>query len=187
MRAPAIVTALVALTSAARADRSTVLTLGVNLDARSYANETQQDPNWNGGLRATLAFEDAPLALPPPGLMDVETHLVPELLAGFISNDARAEGFVGAGLRAEIQLARNQSELRRFRFGFYAAARAKITGEHQDAGGEFVIGDYILLGPSGATRIGWEGGLGVIKRPDLRAEESPELEALITIYAGWKL
>jgi hypothetical protein len=70
--------------------------------------------------------------------------------------------------------------------GFYTALRAKIVGDHQDAGGEGVIGTY-LSGLRSQWRIGFEGGLGVIKRPELAPAQSPELEAIATLYFGWRL
>jgi hypothetical protein len=178
--------ALVALTAAtAHADRSTAIWVGGTFDATSKSNETQNDPHINGGARITLSFEDTPIAYPEPGTFDTDTRLVPELFAGFISNDVRAQGYLGAGLRGELQLARNNAIARPFhmRLAMYLAARAKIIGKHQDAGGEFMLGEYIFS--QGNLRVGWEGGLGVIKRPEWNAQESPELEALLNVYVGW--
>lgn len=185
LRAAAIAIVLLAATSA-RAERATVLALGAAMDATSDVNKTNREAHLNGGVRAMLTFEEPSLALPPAGLLETATHLVPELFAGFISDDARAEGFLGAGLRAELQLARHGTDGFHMRSAFYLAARAKIIGKHQAGGAEFVFGEHILLG-SGHTRLGFEGGLGIVKRPDKTAEQSPQLEALLTIYVGWKI
>ncbi len=177
---------LLALTATAAADRAPVISIGGVIAARSYANQ-QSDPEAVGGGRLTLAFEDAPIAI-PAGPFAHSERLVPELVAGFLSNDTRAEGFVGAGVRAEIQLARNASGPIPFRsrMSIYTAARAKIIGKHQDPGGELVIGEYILLG-RGSTRFGWEGGLGLRRVDDGASARSPQLEALLDIYIGWAL
>src|SRR5260221_913605 len=174
--------ALLALTATAHADRSTVMSIGGTFDGMSKANETQNDPKINGGARVSLSFEDATLAYPEPGTYDTDTRLVPELFAGFVSNDVRALGYVGAGLRAELQFARNYavSQPPHMRMVLYLAARAKIIGKHQDAGGELMFGAYVF--GRGTMRVGWEGGLGVIKHPEWNAQESPELEVLLNVY-----
>jgi hypothetical protein len=46
-----------------------------------------------------------------------------------------------------------------------------------------MIGEYLLSASN--HRIGWEGGLGIVKRTDLDAVESPELEALVNVYVGF--
>src|SRR5258706_14918881 len=71
------------------------------------------------------------------------------------------------------------------RMVLYLAARAKIIGKHQDAGGELMFGAYVF--GRGNMRVGWEGGLGVIKHPEWNAQESPELEVLLNVYVGWNL
>lgn len=186
MRTAQILVALGLLTSTARADRQTVTWIGLSLAGTSYANTTNQDANMNAGARISLTFEDAPIALPPAGLFDHDARLVPELFAGFYMNDTRARSQIGAGLRAEIQLARNQTAGVSFhmRAAIYAAARLKISGPNADGGAEFMIGEY-LIGDRANRRFGWEGGLGLVKRPELDATQSPELEALVNIFVGF--
>ena len=166
MRTAGIVVAGLLSASIARADRHTVISIGGTFAATSYSNETQNDPSIDGGARISLSFEDAPLGIPGVGLFDHEARLVPELFAGFYTNDTRARGQIGAGVRAEWQ-----------------PARAKISGPDAKPGAEFMIGEY-LIGPHDC-RFGWEGGLGLIKRPDLDGSQSPELEALVNIFVGW--
>jgi hypothetical protein len=180
-----VVGSIVALSSTAHADRQTVTWVGLSLAGTSYANTTNQDANMNAGARISLTFEDAPIALPPAGLFDHDARIVPELFAGFYMNDARARSQLGAGLRAELQLARNQTQGVAFhmRAAIYAAARLKISGPNADGGAEFMIGEY-LIGDRNC-RFGWEGGLGLIKRPELDATQSPELEALVNIFVGF--
>lgn len=172
--------------STAHADRQTVTWVGLSLAGTSYANTTNQDANMNAGARISLTFEDAPIALPPAGLFDHDARIVPELFAGFYMNDTRARSQIGAGLRAEIQLARNQADGFAFhmRVAMYAAARLKISGPNADGGAEFMLGEY-LIGDRANRRFGWEGGLGLVKRPELDAVQSPELEALVNIFVGF--
>jgi hypothetical protein len=186
VRTVGILVALGLFGSTAHADRQTVTWIGLSLAGTSYANTTNQDANMNAGARISLTFEDAPIALPPAGLFDHDARLVPELFAGFYMNDTRARSQLGAGLRAELQLARNQADGFAFhmRVAMYFAARLKISGQNADGGAEFMLGEY-LIGDHANRRFGWEGGLGVIKRPELDATQSPELEALVNIFAGF--
>ena len=69
------------------------------------------------------------------------------------------------------------------RMAIYFAARAKISGPDAKPGAEFMIGEYLI--GTHDCRFGWEGGLGLIKRPDLDRSQSPELEALVNIFVGW--
>jgi hypothetical protein len=130
-----------------------------------------------------LAFEPAPLPIPPNGLVDHDFRLVPELVAGVYSDDTRAEGFIGSGLRGEIQIA---SHLRApLRTGIYASARALVIGKHQDVAAELAIGEYLSFG-RGTKRFGWEGGAIVRPRPYASTEQSHELDAVATVYFGWQ-
>jgi hypothetical protein len=185
VRTAGIVVAVLLSASIARADRHTVMTIGGTFVATSYANTTQNDPSMNGGARISMSFEDAPLGIPGVGLFDHDARLVPELFAGFYTDDTRARSQVGAGLRAEWQLARGPMPGVSYsmRMAIYFAARAKISGPDAKPGAEFVIGEYILSAHD--CRFGWEGGLGMIKRPDLDGSQSPELEALVNVYIGW--
>ena len=185
VRTVGIVLALGLFASTAHADRQPVTWIGPSFAGTSYANTTNQDANMNAGARISLTFEDAPIAVPPPGLFDHDARLVPELFAGFYMNDTRARSQLGAGLRAEIQLARNQVDgvAYRMRVAMYAAARLKISGPNADGGAEFMIGEYLIGNHD--RRFGWEGGLGIVKRPELDASQSPELEALVNIFVGF--
>jgi hypothetical protein len=191
MRASLAVVAL-ALAGPAHADRHNSVAT-VELAAIGDARAT--GPTWGataerdvapwGGSRLTLSFEDAPLAVPPPGLSAHDTRLVPELFAGFLANDIKAEGMLGAGVRGELALAshRRSSPVR---IVMYVAARADVIGKHRDGAGEAAIGEYILLG-DGSTRFGWEGGAMMRPRPHAVASRSHELDALMSIYLGWAL
>lgn len=181
----AVVVAAVVATVApgtARADRIPVLTLGGTIDFRFTAPtwdaaEKKQTPDPFGGAQLTLAFEDAPLPLTAWGHVAAEGRLVPELIVGELGNSEYAEGYVGAGVRAEIHMAGPKA-----RAGFYVAGRGLVIGAHRDSAAEFVVGDYILL--KSMTRIGVEGGAMV--RPQDR-DGNHELDATMRVYVGWKL
>lgn len=186
MRTVGIVVAILLSASVARADRHTVMWLGGTFAGTSLSDETQNDPSFNGGARVTMSFEEAPLGIPGVGLFDHEGRLVPEMFAGFYLNDVRIRGQLGVGVRAEWMLARGSMPGSNFhmRMAMYTAARAKLSGPDAKPGAELMLGEY-LIGDSG-RRFGWEGGLGLIKRPDLDGAQSPELEALVNIYIGWE-
>lgn len=179
-----IALALLAVSGTAYADRNMVTSVGVTLAATSYSSNTQTT-DMNGGARISLSFEAAPLPIAPMGVLLHETRLVPELFAGFYADDVRARSQIGAGLRGELWLSRTGSADNagfHMRMAAYVAARAKISGPDAKPGGEFMLGEYIVT--DHGCRFGWEGGLGVIKRPDLDNGASPELEALINVFIG---
>jgi hypothetical protein len=174
--------ALLTASTPALAD-DTVMTLGLTGDMRAHARtfsateDAKASPEL--GARITFAFEQSPLELPPDPFVATDARLAPELLAGFLANDKRAEGFLGAGVRGELQIANGH---RRSRMAMYTAARAIVIGKHQDGGVEFVIGGYIL--GRGTSRFGWEGG--AMLRPHASAEpaRSHEVDAMLTLYVG---
>jgi len=178
----ALVLPTVVAIGTAHADRVPIITLGGTLDMRFAqptwdAAQKQQTPDVFGGAQVTLAFEDRPLPLTPYGKVAGEGRLVPELLAGFVSNDKYAEGYIGAGLRAELHMAGPKA-----RAGFYIAGRGLVIGAHRDAAAEFVIGDYIM-GPR-MVRFGVEGG--AVIRPEDR-DGNHELGVVSRLYVGWRL
>jgi hypothetical protein len=110
-------------------------------------------------------------------------RLAPELLAGFVADDVHAEAYAGGGLRGELWLA---SARRSFaiRTAMYTAARAIVIGGHQDGAAELALGEYLQF--AGGTRFGWEGSAQIRRRNGAAANESRELDALISIYIGWR-
>ena len=55
-----------------------------------------------------------------------------------------------------------------------------MIGKHRDGATEFAIGEHILYGHG--KRLGWE--VGAMLRP--RHDGRHELDALTTIYIGWR-
>jgi hypothetical protein len=173
--------------SIAMADRSATFELGVTGDVRAQGSSfsaagASDDLATLAGLQLVVGFERAPLAIPAPGGLDHELRLVPELLAGFVADSVHAEGFAGAGLRGELQLAVNRNAS--MRVAMYVAARAIAIGAHQDGAAEFVAGEYLSL--SRGHRFGWEGGVMIRPRSDVPADQARELDTVLTIYYGWQ-
>jgi hypothetical protein len=177
---------VIAAPLAARADRGTVLTVGLTGDGRAsgetFANAGRTDVRLLAGARLTVSFEDPPLAMPPPGDIAAEVRLAPELLTGFLADDVHAEGYVGAGVRGELWLASHRRSVG-MRTAVYAAARAIVIGGHRDGAVEAAIGEYLSF--RGGSRFGWEGGALIRPRADAAEPGPRELDALVTIYVGW--
>jgi hypothetical protein len=189
MRSFLVLASLGALASTASADRSTVMSVGLTGDARangaSYSDAGGSPVSGLlAGARLSLTFEDAPVAIPPPGLIDHDARIVPELFAGFLANDVHAEGYVGAGARLEAQLASNMRRAN-LRTGIYVAGRGVIIGKHQDGALELALGEYLEHG-AGRTRFGWEAAVMMRPRNDAAADRDHELDALVSIYLGWR-
>lgn len=179
--------ALAAASSPARGDRSTSVIVGVTGGARStaasFGEASRGEVAVGGGARLTLSFDDPPLEPPSPRGAAIDVRLAPELLAGFLSDRARADGFAGAGLRGELWIASRKDSFR-IRTAMYMAARALVIGDHQNGALELVIGEYLALGR--ATRFGWEGGAILRRRAGAAPTGSHELDAVVTIYLGWR-
>jgi hypothetical protein len=185
VRSSLIVLALLA--APAFADRSPTFELGLTGEVRSQgdsfsAASSSQDLATLAGLQLVVGFERPPLEIPPPGGLFHELRLVPELLAGFVADSSHAEGYAGAGLRGELQLAVNRKA--QMRIAMYVAARAIAIGAHQDGAAEFVVGEYLSL--DRRHRFGWEGGAMLRPRSDVPADEARELDTVLTIYYGWQ-
>jgi len=178
---------LLLIASPAAADRCAVWSVGPSAAGRATGASlgeasSSEQLTWLGGLRLGVAFEDAPPAMPIPGHVAIDARLVPELVTGFLVDRAHAEGYVGAGLRAELQLAAQKTVA--LRTAVYVAARAIAIGGRRDSGVELVFGEYVA-GSAGRTRFGWEGGAMI--RP--RAQDdagSRELDAVVSLYLAWQ-
>lgn len=183
-----VVPALLFVASTASADRSTVVSLGLTGDARAtgatYSDAGSSNvTDFLAGARLSLGFEDAPLAIPPPGLFVTEARLVPELFTGFLADDTHAEGYVGAGARLEGDIASNVRDVN-MRTGIYVAGRGLVIGGHQDAAAELAIGEWLERGGK-RGRFGWEGSVVMRPRTWDSADRQRELNALFSIYVGW--
>ena len=187
MRRAAILVLLAA--SPATADR-TMVTLGGTFGVRdTTANaEMVPVPEPLGGGRLTLSFGDYPAAFPVErDVTNYEGRLVPELRVGFLANDVKAEGELGAGLRGELQLSTlgRKPFWIKIRVGLYAAARAEVIGANRDPAAEFALGDYVWFA-NGRGRVGIEGGM-MLRRQMFDGMLATKASPVWTIYLGWAL
>ena len=186
LAALAAVLSAAALAAPARADRGTHVVVGVIGAARttgaSFGEASRADTAFLGGGRLTLSFDEAPIAVPPPGQVAIVARLAPELIAGFVTDNRRADGFAGAGLRGELWLASARRGFR-MRTAMYTAARGLAIGEHHDGAVELALGEYLVF--AGDSRFGWESSAVIRRRNGVGAGEARELDALVTIYVGW--
>ena len=175
--------ALVLLSSTAYADRTGVWSLGATGASRTTGADfsTSNPSQFVMGARATLAFEDTPMPMPAGDWYTSDVSLAPELLAGFLSDDKRAEGFIGAGARLELRMVSNRHGANQHT-ALYGAARAIVIGKNQNSATEFAIGSHLSRGAD-RTRFGWE--LGVMLRPQDR-ENQHELDGMLTLYTSWR-
>jgi hypothetical protein len=185
MRALVIAAVVVIAAIAAPARADTVVTVGATFDARAvaptYSAAGNADASFLGGARLTFGFESPAIAMPPLEGVAYRLGLVPELFAGFLSDSTHAEGYVGAGVRAELAFASNRRAVN-LRVAFYTAARAIVISDDHDPAVELVVGEWLSRGPD-RYRFGWEAGAMI--RP--RAEAAPddrELDAVVSLYVS---
>jgi hypothetical protein len=177
---------LVVVTSIAHADRAVVDTLSVTADMRARGRTfgeagDSNDPSWLGGARLAVTFEEPELPGPPYGTQ-YGFRLVPELFAGFLADDKHAEGYLGAGARAELHIAgRRHGRLRRL--VTYFPARALVIGGHQDPGVELGIGQYFPLRDH--RRVGYEYVIMWRDRPNAAPAAERELNGLLSVFVSW--
>jgi hypothetical protein len=179
MRAIAVLVVLAS--GSAWADRAPVWTIGGVIDLRfvghTWDSANKQDtPTVAAGPRVMLTFEDPLLPKPPKGKVSADARLVPELFAGANFDATVGEGYAGAGVRGEIDIASWRARL-----AMYMSARGFVIGLHRDGAGEFAVGEYIHLADH--FRFGWEAA--AVVRPQDR-EGDRELDCDVTMYVGWR-
>lgn len=188
MRFACVLVVLLGSNVARAEDRSAVVSVG---GAYGFiTNETPMAeeavlPEGVGAVRATLAWERPLPALPELGKSTFSGSLVPELVAGSLLEEDRAEGFLGLGLRAELRAAHNKIGLWAFPYkvGGYLVARALVLGKSQDAAYEFGFGEYFMRPHGSTTRVGFE--LTLISRPAYMETDQTQTAGLFSLFAGW--
>ncbi|MBA2542034.1 MAG: hypothetical protein H0V17_20510 [Deltaproteobacteria bacterium] len=182
MRAGWVLGVVAVLGSEARAEeRATTITVG-GLGVMQEGPDSESIIDTASGMRVTLAWEDAPLPYPDRRGYNVGVALVPELIAGGLIHDDRAEALIGAGLRAELRISQREGGLLRIncKSAIYVAARGMVIGENRDVLTEVVFGDYIYLGSP--LRLGFE--VGVTKRHVDQMDLDPT-GMMVGFYLGW--
>lgn len=187
-----IVTTMLGASSVAHADRSAVLSVGGMFGGTGDFDGGRADPAW--GARLSLGFEDPLPDMPVTRGYSWDGALVPELVAGglVLPEAQRADGYFGAGVRAELRFAQREMGLLRVsaRGAGYVALRGLVVGEDRTGLFEVAIGEYFARHRN-ATRIGYE--IDVMMQQD-RTAEDPTGESgartvglLTQIYVGGSL
>jgi hypothetical protein len=187
-----VLLAIVVTCSLAHADeRSTTVTAGVMTGGFAEPMDDGVD-GADGvlGLRLTLAWEHAPLAMPAEPGFRAGGALVPELFVGSLADDVHAEGFVGAGVRAELRISQLEMGLLKLsaRGAVYVAARGLVLGEHQAPFGEIAVGDYWAFGRTSHLRVGIEGSVLVGAHYQMTdAGRDRRVGGVVQLLLGWGL
>ncbi len=185
MRCSVAMVVVLGASSVAHADRSTVLSVGGMFGGAGDFAGGRADPAW--GTRLSLGFGSPLPEMPATRGYNWRGALVPELFAGglVLPESERADGYFGAGIRAELQFAQREMGLLRIsaRGAGYIATRGLVIGEDRAGIFEFAIGEYFARHRS-AARIGYE--VDVMVHHDPTGEW--QTVALVTqIYVGGSL
>jgi hypothetical protein len=186
-----LVTLLASVSTARAEERAMVVTLAGQAGARAIDPYSAEDVV---GPRLTLAWEHAPLPLPATRGFVVGVALVPELLGGAFFFQDRMEGFIGAGIRAELKLAQREMGLLRVtaRSNAYLAMRGMAVGEDRDPLVEFAVGQNFIRWHDW-TRIGYEVAVLLERRASpscvdcVYAHDAMETApgVMFQLYVGW--
>jgi hypothetical protein len=183
MRRHLLVAFALLVPSVAHADRTTIVNLGLGVGV--FGDVEATEPDSMIAPRATLAWENAPLAIPDePGTFHAGVALVPELTVGSLFESDRAEGYLGVGVRGELQMAQNAMGLLKWttRGAAYLSARALVVGETRDVNYDFGIGQYFMRRHN-FTRFGYE--IEVLDRPHYMQTDSHYIGFVMSLYVGW--
>ena len=145
------------------------------------------EPDPLTGPRVTLSFEHAALALPDTRGYRFDGSLVPEITAGAFVDEERAQGFVGAGVRAELRMSQREMGLFRVsaRGAFYLAGRGLVVGDDRKPYGEVALGEYFIFGSD--KRIGFEFSALFTSAPKMSEfDDGMRSGGMAQIYLGWK-
>ena len=174
-------------------ERSTIITIagtfGV-LEPTPTMLDYVARPDPMVGPRLLLSWEHAPLELPDTRGYRFAGAIVPELVGGAFIDDVRAQGYIGAGLRAELKMAQREMGLLRIsaRGGLYLAARGMVVGEERLPFGEFTLGEYIYIGRN--TRLGFDIGVLAGRNSDAMFEtnetSSTRVGMVSQFYLSWR-
>jgi hypothetical protein len=175
-----------AVSSVARADgRSPILSVGGMFGGVGDL-EAGPEPTW--GTRLSVGWEKPLPELPAQPGYKLRGGLVPELFVGglVLPEAKRADGFFGAGVRAELQFAQREMGLFRVsaRGAGYVAARGLVIGEDRTGLFEFALGEYFARHRT-ATRIGYEFDVLVNRNRNASGDNTAGM--LMQIYIGGAL
>lgn len=178
-----LVLGLVGASSIAHADRTTVVDVGMTIGAIDKVDHTSGSDAPLIGPRITLGFEDSFVTMPDQPGYHFAGALVPELVAGSYIYDDRAEGYVGVGLRAELQMGQREQGLLHVsaRGAMYLVGRALVIGDNRDPMYEFGFGEYLTRFRT-RERVGIE--LTAVVRPQDHGDDETHAGGFFGLYVG---
>jgi len=180
---------VVAVPALAHADRTTIIDVGFT--AGGAGNSGWSSSSGTGGRdsfalvgpRATLAWEGNLVGVPDAPGYNFGGALVPELVGGAYFESDRAEGYLGVGLRADLQMGQRDQGLLKVsaRGAIYAVGRALVIGPKQEPMYELGFGEY-LTRFHGRTRVGIE--FTFVDRPHDLGDPDSSVGGFIALYVG---
>lgn len=177
-----LVLGLLGASSVAHADRATVVDVGF-----TFGGFDKVDQPGNAGPlvgpRITLGWENPFVTMPDHPGYHFAGVLVPELVAGSYIYDDHAEGYIGVGLRAELQMGQREQGLLKVsaRGAMYLVGRALVIGDTRDPMYEFGFGEYLTRFRT-RERVGIE--LTAVVRPQDHGSVDTEAGGFFGLYVG---
>ena len=177
-----LVLGLVGASSVAYADRATVVDVGMTIGAIDSVDHPNNDRPLIGP-RITLGWENPLVDMPDAPGYRFAGALVPELVAGSYVYDDHAEGYIGVGLRAELQMGQREQGLLRVsaRGAMYLVGRALVIGDTRDPMYEFGFGEYLTRFRT-RERVGIE--LTAVVRPQDHGSVDTQGGGFFGLYIG---
>ena len=178
-----LVLGLLGASSVAYADRTTVVDVGVTLGGLDGAYGSPGEGKPLVGPRITLGWENPFVTMPDQPGYHFAAALVPELVAGSYIFDDHAEGYIGVGLRAEMQMGQREQGLLKVsaRGAMYLVGRALVIGDTRDPMYEFGFGEYLTRFRT-RDRVGIE--LTAVVRPQDHGSIETEAGGFFGLYVG---
>jgi hypothetical protein len=171
----------------AHADRSTVVDVGVTVGAAGNPNSADSSADGLSlvGPRATLSWENPLVGVPDRPGYRFAGALVPQIIVGSYLQSDRADGYLGVGLRADLQMGQRDQGLLKVsaRGAIYAVGRALVIGDKREPMYEVGFGEYLSRFHT-STRVGFE--LTVVVLPDASAAGDPDANVggFVGLYVG---
>jgi hypothetical protein len=169
----------------AHADRSAVLDIGVTLGAAGGANDGSADAMSLVGPRATLSLENPLVGVPDRPGYRFAGALVPQIIVGSYIQSDRADGYLGIGLRADLQMGQREQGLLKLsaRGALYAVGRALVVGDKREPMYEFGFGEYLSRFHT-STRVGFELTVVVLPNASVSGDPDANLGGFFGLYVG---
>ncbi|MBV8759646.1 MAG: hypothetical protein JO257_20320 [Deltaproteobacteria bacterium] len=178
-----IVAGVLVVSGVAHADRTTVIDVGMTFGALDKGFDATREEKPLVGPRVTLGFEGPLVAMPDHPGYNFAGALVPELVLGSYVYDDHAEGYIGVGLRADLQMGQREQGLLRVsaRGALYLVGRALVIGDTRDPMYEVGFGEYLTRFRT-RERVGFE--LTFVDRPSDHGSVDGSAGGFLGLYIG---